>query len=431
MPISPQVIIDINLTPKYAPGSTNINGAPQQILTYLSSYLRGLQGPQGETGPEGASVNFQIFEFNPLSGSVSAVFTPDQASTIVTDTTIGSANDNTSPNLFVGFNANVESMSAVNVTDGSLTLDILTNNSFQIIIFHDGIQNPIDLLTAAFSGGLLYPHAGAMVAITGGGSSTPIFLLRGDPTANTSQNVASSGSSTTLTLSDTAISIESASCSIDTTVFNHLSVFVTQNLSMGFPAPVDTFNYASTLQSSTATPIPDMAQDGNMLHIVRHAGTVLGNPVKIGDVAVLANNKSSALIFPNVLAAAAVAQAEAQNYADEQDIINLRNAENYSDVNSTNVLQAAREHTDSLVGETSIADRQYTRDQIAVSVSGFTYTQSTASSSWYINHNLARYPVVTIVDTAGTQLYADTTYVDANNVRIDFGTPISGVAYLM
>lgn len=60
----------------------------------------------------------------------------------------------------------------------------------------------------------------------------------------------------------------------------------------------------------------------------------------------------------------------------------------------------------------------------------FHYVQAQPSAAWTIAHNLGRYPSVTIVDTAGDQVSADVTYVDANTVTVSFGFPTTGAAYL-
>jgi hypothetical protein len=60
----------------------------------------------------------------------------------------------------------------------------------------------------------------------------------------------------------------------------------------------------------------------------------------------------------------------------------------------------------------------------------FTYQASSASTQWVITHNLDRYPSVTIVDSAGTQFWADVTYTSLNTIEVNFAFPMSGYAYL-
>lgn len=60
----------------------------------------------------------------------------------------------------------------------------------------------------------------------------------------------------------------------------------------------------------------------------------------------------------------------------------------------------------------------------------FIYNQLTPSSIWLITHNLDKYPSVSVVDSAGTEVYGSVTYIDTNTLRIDFSSEFSGKAYL-
>lgn len=62
--------------------------------------------------------------------------------------------------------------------------------------------------------------------------------------------------------------------------------------------------------------------------------------------------------------------------------------------------------------------------------STYTFTQARASTRWEVSHNLGKYPSVTIVDSAGTQLVGEVTYTDENNIVITFTAAFSGKAYL-
>src|SRR5947209_5779670 len=57
-----------------------------------------------------------------------------------------------------------------------------------------------------------------------------------------------------------------------------------------------------------------------------------------------------------------------------------------------------------------------------VSMNGgqYVFTQNSPLSTWHINHNLSRYPNVTVADTSGKEVVADVTYVDANNITVSF-----------
>lgn len=60
----------------------------------------------------------------------------------------------------------------------------------------------------------------------------------------------------------------------------------------------------------------------------------------------------------------------------------------------------------------------------------FTYTQSSASTNWVINHNLGFYPNITVVDLSSNILEGDITYTDSNSVTLTFSRTTSGTAYL-
>lgn len=58
------------------------------------------------------------------------------------------------------------------------------------------------------------------------------------------------------------------------------------------------------------------------------------------------------------------------------------------------------------------------------------FFQTIPSNAWAINHNLGRFPSVTIVDSAGTQMYGAVEYIDDNNILISFSSALAGTAYL-
>ncbi len=65
-----------------------------------------------------------------------------------------------------------------------------------------------------------------------------------------------------------------------------------------------------------------------------------------------------------------------------------------------------------------------------VKVDSFVFEQGLASDTWSIVHNLNRYPSVTIVDSANTEVEGDIQYIDKNNIIIKFSGPFSGKAFL-
>ena len=67
---------------------------------------------------------------------------------------------------------------------------------------------------------------------------------------------------------------------------------------------------------------------------------------------------------------------------------------------------------------------------VAGAITPFIYVQDVASTVWTITHNLGRYPQVTVVDSAGSVVVGDLTYLDTNVVRATFGGAFAGRAYL-
>ena len=60
----------------------------------------------------------------------------------------------------------------------------------------------------------------------------------------------------------------------------------------------------------------------------------------------------------------------------------------------------------------------------------FIYNQAISSDVWEIEHNLDKYPSVTVVDSGGSVVVGEIVYIDKNNVRITFTSAFSGKAYL-
>lgn len=61
---------------------------------------------------------------------------------------------------------------------------------------------------------------------------------------------------------------------------------------------------------------------------------------------------------------------------------------------------------------------------------GYVHTQSTASSTWTINHNLQFIPNITVIDSGGSVVEGSYNYPNATTVVLNFSGPFSGKAYL-
>jgi hypothetical protein len=60
----------------------------------------------------------------------------------------------------------------------------------------------------------------------------------------------------------------------------------------------------------------------------------------------------------------------------------------------------------------------------------FVFAQSTVSKTWNIEHNLNKYPSVTIIDSGDNVLFTEIEYTDKNNVVVRFEASTSGKAYM-
>lgn len=56
----------------------------------------------------------------------------------------------------------------------------------------------------------------------------------------------------------------------------------------------------------------------------------------------------------------------------------------------------------------------------------FRFSQTTPQSVWVVTHNLRKYPSVTVIDSAGTEVIGEVEYIDINTVSIKFAYEFSG-----
>lgn len=60
----------------------------------------------------------------------------------------------------------------------------------------------------------------------------------------------------------------------------------------------------------------------------------------------------------------------------------------------------------------------------------YAYEQAQPSDTWEIQHNLRKYPSVSITDTANTEVVGEVQYLDENSLRVTFSAPVAGYAYM-
>lgn len=60
----------------------------------------------------------------------------------------------------------------------------------------------------------------------------------------------------------------------------------------------------------------------------------------------------------------------------------------------------------------------------------FVYTQSAAAETWIIQHDLDKFPSVSVVNNNNVGMYGEVIYIDENNLQIEFSAGFSGKAYM-
>lgn len=81
------------------------------------------------------------------------------------------------------------------------------------------------------------------------------------------------------------------------------------------------------------------------------------------------------------------------------------------------------------------ADITYVDRQIASAVAGtaqdrnFVFTQAIPADVWVVNHNLGKFPSVTVVDSDGQRVIGGEQHISVNQVVLSFSAGFSGKAY--
>lgn len=60
----------------------------------------------------------------------------------------------------------------------------------------------------------------------------------------------------------------------------------------------------------------------------------------------------------------------------------------------------------------------------------YVHDQGTPASVWEIAHGLGKHPVFAVIGSDGSVEEPAPEYINVNTLRLDFGAPVSGVAYL-
>ncbi len=105
---------------------------------------------------------------------------------------------------------------------------------------------------------------------------------------------------------------------------------------------------------------------------------------------------------------------------------------------STHAINGEDPITPAMIGAETPENAQQKANQAEANAKAYTdnktttyiHYQTSPSNNWIINHNLTKYPSVTIVDSAGNVVIGDVKYIDNNTINVVFVGTFSGIAYL-
>lgn len=103
-----------------------------------------------------------------------------------------------------------------------------------------------------------------------------------------------------------------------------------------------------------------------------------------------------------------------------------------SDTKTTlTIVQGAKQYTaDDLEELPEVAELYRQIEVLARKKHEFEFRQTVASAIWVIEHDLMKYPAVSVVDSGGNEVVGDVQYISTSKVTVTFSAPFSGVAYL-
>ena len=58
------------------------------------------------------------------------------------------------------------------------------------------------------------------------------------------------------------------------------------------------------------------------------------------------------------------------------------------------------------------------------------FTQGVPATTWNIQHNLGKFPSVSVINNNNIVINGEVTYIDNNNVQLNFSAGFTGKAYL-
>lgn len=58
----------------------------------------------------------------------------------------------------------------------------------------------------------------------------------------------------------------------------------------------------------------------------------------------------------------------------------------------------------------------------------YRHEQSVASEEWAVDHNLGKYPSITVIDSSGSEVLGEVVHVSLNSLVVRFSASFSGTA---
>lgn len=87
-------------------------------------------------------------------------------------------------------------------------------------------------------------------------------------------------------------------------------------------------------------------------------------------------------------------------------------------------------HDNTLEGKGTSVDPLKVSESIISKIDTFVFDMGIASNVWEIEHNLDRYPSVSVVDSGNNTVMGRVQYIDKNRLVIEFNGAFTGKAYL-
>lgn len=107
-----------------------------------------------------------------------------------------------------------------------------------------------------------------------------------------------------------------------------------------------------------------------------------------------------------------------KNVVGNMGVVNAT-SNNYNDLNNKPTINGV-----TIIGNQTSSSLNIIEDK------NFIFNQNVASDLWIIKHDLNKFPAVSVVDSGNNVVIGEVTYIDENNLQINFSSPFSGSAYL-